>query len=187
MDRNFKKVTRHDWITKQENLCHFSTICYLYNNIVASPTAKFIKHTYKEKQRQTIMNAFDISARSSCHNIALATTPFRHLSSSYHLMTLKLQHHVSIGERRSIRVVRITASLWPNTDSTVSQPSPAESNGALEIDSPYSFLKCDGSKTVHAGTIICLSFLYFSIQKNICDHVEFMQKVIMHVYNGFVW
>ncbi|KEH25015.1 cystathionine gamma-synthase [Medicago truncatula] len=97
------------------------------------------------------MNAFDISARSSCHNIALATTPFRHLSSSYHLMTLKLQHHVSIGERRSIRVVRITASLWPNTDSTVSQPSPAESNGALEIDSPYSFLKCDGSKTVHAA------------------------------------
>jgi len=114
------------------------------------------------------MRAFDFSA-NSYHNTAFATTPFHHLSSSYHLTTLKLQRHVSTGERRSVQVVRIAASLWPNTDSTASSPSPVESNGALEInnvvDSPYSFLKCDGSKTVHAGTIICL-FL-FPIQKKI--------------------
>lgn len=114
------------------------------------------------------MRAFDFSA-NSCHNTALARTPFHHLSSSYHLTTSKLHCHVSIGERRSCRVVRIAASLWPNTDSTASPPSPAESNGALEInaavDSPYSFLKCDGSKTVHAGTIILC--LFFPIQKKI--------------------
>jgi len=107
------------------------------------------------------MRAFDFSA-NSCHNTVFATTPFHLLSSSNHLTTLKLQRHVSIRERQSIRVVRITASLWPNTDSTASPPSPMESNGALEINgavnSPYSFLKCDGSKTVHAGTIICLIF-----------------------------
>ncbi|GAU37507.1 hypothetical protein TSUD_275590 [Trifolium subterraneum] len=101
------------------------------------------------------MSASDFSA-------TFPTAPFRHLFSSSYLTTsskfsFKLQHHVSNGEtRRSFRVVRISASsLWPNTDSSVTPPLLAESNGVLEVngavDSPYSFLKCDGSKTVHAA------------------------------------
>ncbi|PNX87722.1 hypothetical protein L195_g043816 [Trifolium pratense] len=108
------------------------------------------------------MSASDFSA-------TFTTTPFRNLSSSSYYITtsskvsFKLQRHVSNGEtRRSFRVVRISASsLWPNTDSAVTPPSPAESNGALEVngavDSRYSFLKCDGSKTVHAGTSFIFS------------------------------
>ncbi|CAL5185906.1 unnamed protein product [Lathyrus oleraceus] len=81
------------------------------------------------------MSAFDFSA-------AFATTPSK--------FGFKSQHRVST------RRVRIAASsLWPNTDSVVSPPSPGESNGALEVngavDKSYSFLKCDGSKTVHAA------------------------------------
>ncbi|CAI8594283.1 unnamed protein product [Vicia faba] len=101
------------------------------------------------------MSASDFSA-------AFATTPFRHhLSSTGYLTTsckfgFKLQRHFSGGEtRRSVQGIEI-AALWPNTDSAVSPPSsPGESNGALEVnaavDKSYSFLKCDGSKTVHAG------------------------------------
>ncbi|KAL5080283.1 hypothetical protein RYX36_008704 [Vicia faba] len=101
------------------------------------------------------MSASDFSA-------AFATTPFRHhLSSTGYLTTsckfgFKLQRHFSGGEtRRSVQGVEI-AALWPNTDSAVSPPSsPGESNGALEVnaavDKSYSFLKCDGSKTVHAA------------------------------------
>ncbi|KAK2365885.1 cystathionine beta-lyase [Trifolium repens] len=90
------------------------------------------------------------------------TKPFRHLSSYNYLTTsskfsFKLQRHISNGETHwSSRVVRISASsLWPNTDSAITPPSPRESNGALEVngvvDNRYSFLKCDGSKTVHAA------------------------------------
>ncbi|KAI5442941.1 cAMP-dependent protein kinase regulatory subunit Cgs1 [Lathyrus oleraceus] len=89
----------------------------------------------RDKYIKSIMSAFDFSA-------AFATTPSK--------FGFKSQHRVST---RRVRIV--ASSLWPNTNSVVSPPSPGESNGALEVngavDKSYSFLKCDGSKTVHAA------------------------------------
>jgi hypothetical protein len=142
--------------------------------MVALPITKFIKHLQRKTETNT-MSASDFSA-------TFTTKPFRHLSSYNYLTTsskfsFKLQRHISNGETHwSSRVVRISASsLWPNTDSAITPPSPRESNGALEVngvvDNRYSFLKCDGSKTVHAGT----SFI-FSSDKLLFSNLENITK-----------
>lgn len=97
-------------------------------------------------------------------NAAFATAPFRHLSSSHSTSSMfcfRLQRHVSADKtpsRNNVGLPRIAASLWPNPAPAVPPPSPADTNGAVELkssvdsDDRYSFLKRDGSKTVHSGT-----------------------------------
>ncbi|KAJ1398723.1 Pyridoxal phosphate-dependent transferase, major domain [Sesbania bispinosa] len=95
------------------------------------------------------------------HSHSNTTASFHHLSSSYSVSRFppKLQQRQQVSTTGKSRIV---AMVWPKPASSAPLPpsllddeTETGTNGAVEVNgsvsSRYSFLKCDGSKAVHAA------------------------------------